>query len=102
MSHSITQVVYDFFLQVRDSRVQVKEELSRLRLEDIWLEEGKLVFSLPALHKFLFCEKACGYSKFRRELYGSSLNSKLREIGAKVIIFESTGKIDTSRYCLLF
>lgn len=61
-------------------------------------------FSLPALHAFvrgqLAAEDALEYLQFRRQLFASDLNTRLRALGAQVVILYNRGKVDTSLYRL--
>jgi hypothetical protein len=58
------------------------------------------VFSLPALHALLDPEQTLAYRDFSKLLYDSSLNQELSAYDAEVTLFRSSGKIDTSLYCL--
>jgi hypothetical protein len=58
-------------------------------------------FSIAELHQALFPEKGVGYTAFRSALYGGNLNQRLAELGLKIEIASSTGKVDDSRYQLV-
>ena len=59
-----------------------------------------LLFTLPALHAFIDPGSAVDYHRFRQQLYQSSLNQSLSAFDAEVVVLQSTGKVDNSRYCL--
>jgi hypothetical protein len=70
---------------------------------NLYFDEGELVFSLLGLHQALSLQRgfpALGYAEFRRRLYASRLNSDLAEIGAKIVVMASSGKVDSSLYRL--
>ena len=67
---------------------------------DLQLLPQGFVFSLPALHALLDPEQNLPYRDFRSLLYDSTLNQELSAFEAEVTLFQSSGKIDTSLYCL--
>ena len=68
--------------------------------EDLQLLPQGFVFSLPALHALLDPGQKLVYHDFSKLLYDSSLNQELSAFDAEVTLFRSSGKIDTSLYCL--
>jgi hypothetical protein len=68
--------------------------------DDLQLLPQGFVFSLPALHALLDPEQTLAYRDFSKLLYDSSLNQELSAYDAEVTLFRSSGKIDTSLYCL--
>jgi hypothetical protein len=68
--------------------------------DDLQLLPQGFVFSLPALHALLDPEKNLAYRDFSKLLYDSSLNQELSAFDAEVTLFRSSGKIDSSLYCL--
>ena len=64
------------------------------------LSSSGLLFTLPALHAFIDPEAVFDYRKFRNLLYQSSLNQELSALDAEIVVLQSTGKVDSSRYCL--
>ena len=68
--------------------------------EDLQLLPQGFVFSLPALHNMLDPEQNLQYRDFRKLLYDSTLNQELSAFDAEVTLFQSSGKTDTSLYCL--
>jgi hypothetical protein len=68
--------------------------------DDLQLLPQGFVFSLPALHALLDPEQNMAYRSFSKLLYHSTLNQELSTFDAEVTLFRSSGKIDTSLYCL--
>ena len=91
--------VRDFFAAVlaRDAAALALIEAAGAELE---LREQGFVFSLPALHAALDPGQSLAYRDFRRLLYDSTLNQELSAFDAEVTLFRSSGKTDTSLYCL--
>jgi hypothetical protein len=91
--------VRDFFAAVlaRDAAALQRIEASAGGLE---LRSEGLVFSLPALHAALDPGQSLAYRDFRKLLYASTLNQELSAFDAEVTLFRSSGKTDTSLYCL--
>lgn len=91
--------VRDFFAAVlaRDAAALRCIEASAGGLE---LRSEGLVFSLPGLHAALDPAQGLAYSDFRKLLYASTLNQELSAFDAEVTLFRSSGKTDTSLYCL--
>jgi hypothetical protein len=67
---------------------------------DLQLLPQGFVFSLPALHALLDPGQNLAYRDFSKLLYDSSLNQELSAFDAEVTLFRSSGKIDSSLYCL--
>ena len=67
---------------------------------DLELAPAGFVFTLPALHALLDLGQQLDYAQFRKLVYASTLNQELSAFDAEVVTFDSSGKIDTSRYCL--
>jgi hypothetical protein len=91
--------VRDFFaaVLVQDATALQCIEQSAGGLE---LRPEGFVFSLPALHVALDPEQGLAYRDFRKLLYASTLNQELSAFDAEVTLFQSSGKTDTSLYCL--
>ena len=68
--------------------------------DDLQLLPQGFVFSLPALHALLDPAQNLAYRDFSKLLYDSTLNQELSAFDAEVTLFRSSGKIDTSLYCL--
>ena len=91
--------VRDFFaaVLVRDAAALALIEAAGAELE---LREQGFVFSLPALHAALDPGQILAYRDFRKLLYDSTLNQELSAFDAEVILLQSSGKVDSSLYCL--
>ena len=91
--------VRDFF-----GRVLMKDAATLGRIAaagpDIQLQPAGFVFTLPALHILLDPEEILPYRDFSKLLYHSTLNQDLSAFDAEITVFQSTGKTDTSLYCL--
>ena len=91
--------IRDFFSLVL-ARNAAALDLIDVAQEDAQLLPQGFVFSLPALHAMLDPEQNLPYRDFRSLLYDSTLNQELSAFDAEVTLFRSSGKIDTSLYCL--
>ena len=91
--------VRDFFAAVlaQDAAASALIEAGAPELE---LREQGFVFSLPALHAALDPGETLAYRDFRKLLYESTLNQELTAFDAEVILLRSSGKVDSSQYCL--
>jgi hypothetical protein len=91
--------VRDFFGAVlaQDAAALDRIEAAGAELE---LRSEGFVFSLPALHAMLDPEQNLRYRDFCKLLYASTLNEELAAFDAEVALHRSTGKIDSSLYCL--
>ena len=87
-------------MQAVDSPENLEKELSAADSEQIKLEGGRIVFTLPGLHRHLFPNNECTFIEFRQALYKGSLNASLGARGYSINIEQSTGKANTSRYYL--
>lgn len=76
---------------------------------DLWVEEGILHFSLPALYQYLYQDLVSrsnaancpDYKSFRQALYSSDFNTQLAVIGARIDVHDSSAKVDSSIYKLI-
>ena len=91
--------VRDFFVAVL-----AREAAALHRIEqsspDLEITADGFVFTLPALHALLDPAGTLAYRDFRKLLYESTLNRDLSAFDAEVVVDRSTGKTDTSLYCL--
>lgn len=70
---------------------------------NLYFDRGELIFSLFGLHQALSLQRgfpSLSYAEFRQRLYASRLNSDLAEMGAKIMVMDSSGKVDSSLYRL--
>ncbi len=65
-----------------------------------WVEQQTFVFSLAALLALLDCDSEMTLTAFKKLIYCSELNLELRDRGAEITLFRSTGKVDSNLYCL--
>lgn len=67
---------------------------------DARIEHQQFIFSIAALLELLEPDGKTGLKAFRKMLYSSELNRELRDKGAQITIYYSTGKVDSNLYCL--
>jgi hypothetical protein len=91
--------IRNFFSQVLAKNAAALELINQAEADLQLLPQG-FVFSLPALHAMLDPEQCLPYRDFRNLLYESTLNQELSAFDAEVTLFRSSGKIDSSLYCL--
>lgn len=91
--------IRDFFAQVLAKEAAALDLISQCGADLQLLPQG-FVFSLPALHNLLDPSQNLAYREFRELIYNSTLNQELSAFDAEVSLFQSTGKTDTSLYCL--
>lgn len=97
---TITQEhIRDFFSLVLAKNPAALDLINATEEELQLLPQG-FVFSLPALHNMLDPEQSLQFRDFRKLLYDSTLNQELSAFDAEVTVFQSSGKTDTSLYCL--
>lgn len=93
-----------FFLRCCGRVLQGDEELlEQLRGHGFACGAGCWRFSLPALHAFLaerIGDDCPDYPRFRRQLFASDCNARLRSLGAEIAIADNHGKVDESLYVL--
>jgi hypothetical protein len=92
-------IIRDFFRLVLTQNPAALD-LINVAEDDLQLLPQGFVFSLPALHALLDPGQNLPYRDFSKLLYDSSLNQELSAFDAEVTLFRSSGKIDTSLYCL--
>jgi hypothetical protein len=70
------------------------------------VERERWCFTLPDLHRFLREQddafSRVDYKKFRRLLLASPVNRALKPHGAEIAIADNRGKVDRSRYALVW
>lgn len=67
---------------------------------DLYIAENTLVFTISALYQWVGESPELPYQTFRSWLYQSTLNQDLAALGAKVEVYSSSSKVDSSFYCL--
>lgn len=83
------------------------DQLSKLRQERRFtVEPGRWCFTLPDLHSFLQEQDAefrsLDYRRFRKAIFNSPINETAKSRGAEIAIVDNRGKIDRSRYALVW
>ena len=68
--------------------------------ENVWIEGQQFVFSIAALLALLEPEGGTSLKVFKNLLYSSKLNRELGALGAEIIVYQNTGKVDSNLYCL--
>jgi hypothetical protein len=91
--------VREFFAAVLQRDADARQRIATFG-EGLELRSEGFVFSLPALHAVLDVGQTLAYRDFRKLLYDSTLNQELSAFDAEVTLFRSSGKSDTSLYCL--
>ena len=91
--------IRDFFGLVLSKNPAALDLINAAENELQLLPQG-FVFSLPALHSLLDPGQNLDYRSFSKLLYDSTLNQELSAFDAEVTLFRSSGKIDSSLYCL--
>ncbi|VAW62466.1 hypothetical protein MNBD_GAMMA09-3729 [hydrothermal vent metagenome] len=61
----------------------------------------QLIFTITGLHEIIRTNKNISYKEFKKFLYSGSINEKLNDIGGKIEIHTSNGKIDNNVYKLV-
>ncbi|HUE93960.1 hypothetical protein [Pseudomonas sp.] len=74
--------------------------LDQLRAYGFTCEPGHWTFSLPELHRYLTAGQEVDYRLWRKQLFASDLNTRLRVLGAEIAILDNCGKVDASLYGL--
>jgi hypothetical protein len=74
--------------------------LEQLRAYGFSCESGGWTFSLPELHRYLDARQGMAYRRWRKQLYASDINTRLRGLGAEIVILDNRGKVDASLYGL--
>ena len=83
------------FLRADDVVVnQIKRHGGALRIE-----RGALLFTLPAMAGFLHVKDA-DYVLFRKAVFSNPTGLAVEKLGGRVVLVESTGKVDTNVYRL--
>jgi len=93
-----------FFERVAEKDAAQLDKLSRC--PEFRLEHGRWRFALPDLHRFLQGEDdafaSIDYTKFRNLILKSPINRAVKPFGAEIAIAENRGKVDRSRYVLIW
>ncbi len=101
---AIERALVSFFEQV------AKKDLVRLATlkqeKRFTVDEDRWYFTLPDLHRFLQHRDALfggiDYRQFRQLIFNSPINQTTKLYGAEIVIADNLGKVDTSRYALVW
>lgn len=74
--------------------------LEQLRAEGFSCAPGSWTFSLSELHRYLTAGQGMTYRRWLKQLYASDTNTRLRDLGAEIVIVDNRGKADASLYGL--
>jgi hypothetical protein len=74
--------------------------LAQLRTHGFACEPGHWTFGLPELHRYLDAGQGTEYRLWLKQLYASDINTRLRRLGAEIVIVDNRGKVDASLYGL--
>lgn len=93
-----------FFEQVAQKN---KTQLEKLKKESCFsISQDHWYFTLPDLHLFLQHQNnalSCiQYNTFRQLIFSNPINQAINSYRAKVIITDNKGKVDKSRYALIW
>lgn len=69
--------------------------------EGFTIENGKCIFTLDSLYQCVGKDIDIDHGEFRSQLYSSDLNQQLINLGYKIEVSQSTGKVDTNTYQLV-
>lgn len=80
------------------------ETSSLANCSDITIDTSELCFTLPALFSYLNTRNDCppkvSYAEFRKAIYASDINLKLRLNGGAIDIKEAVGSVNLTQYRL--
>ena len=96
------QIILIFFQDVLHNDCGVLERIHHFD-GSLYIEPSTktLIFSLAALHNFLFDDQINSFDEFKKVLYQGEFNRRLQAFNGKVTIFCSKGKIDNNLYQLV-
>lgn len=78
--------------------IQTKKEGT---LEYIFVENENVIFSIEGLYFHLKHSDCLSYNQYRRMLYASQLNYKLKQENLKIINYNNDPSIKANLYCLV-
>jgi hypothetical protein len=92
-----------FFVALANNDPETQNNLTSLVTEYSLNEPNKWSFKLQQLHQFfldLYPYSSLSYSQFRRLLFNSPVNHRLKEINFQIVIINSAAHIDDNLYGL--
>ena len=101
---AIEQALVSFFEQV------AKKDLARLTAlkqeQCFTVDEERWHFTLSDLHHYLQQHNelfgGVDYKQFRQLIFSSPINQTIKLFGAEIVIADNLGKVDKSRYALVW
>ena len=98
------KILITFFQRVANKE---QEELKNLYgYSDFKLETNNWYFTLPNLFSYLLSQniidREVSYTQFRKQLFNSPINQKLKELGAEVKLYDNKTNVDKSEYVLVW
>ena len=98
------KILITFFQRVANKE---QEELKNLYgYSDFKLETNNWYFTLPNLFSYLLSQniidREVSYTQFRKQLFNSPINQKLKVLGAEVKLYDNKTNVDKSEYVLVW
>ena len=111
MIDELNQALLKFFIGLTKGEdlptLLSSDQISQIPLKDftprrlLSAQSVQIIFSLEGIHQILLKDQEQTFKEFRTALYQSPINQELQKLGYKVDVFQSSGKVDTSLYCLV-
>ena len=115
MTDELNQTLLKFFIGLAKGEdlptLLSPDQISQIPLKDftprrlLSAQSAQIIFSLEGIHQILLKNQEQNqeqtFKEFRTALYQSPINQELQKLGYKVDVFQSSGKVDTSLYCLV-
>lgn len=102
--NAIENTLVKFFGNVAQKQPKLLAVLGQQSFFEI--EQGRWLFTLPDLHRFLRQQditiEQVSYAQFRSAVFNSSINHEIGKYNAKIIIANNCGKVDKSKYALVW
>jgi len=95
--------LFALFKNLINGDPQLLKAILSLKDSGLKVRDNIFHFSLPGLHCLLSQGggEKYNYNEFRQNLYSGRLNQRLADLGYRVEIHFSTGKVETNTYKLL-
>ncbi len=89
MKKNLPGIILDLFNKLLNEAIHTQEsiEFSLPQLYEIFLQQDEQVTK-------------SSYPEFRKALFSSPINEKMKTCGGEIVISKNTGKVDESVYCL--
>lgn len=101
----IDELAMNFSDRISDLLLLAAREAKQFadKFEDIpgiYLEDGRVVFTIEGLYCASNTSESISLSEFQRLLYSSTLNAGLQGHGYQVVIYKSHGKVKDNWYAI--